>query len=81
MIRVHHNHLYFALLLPTFVLLALDDEMDKLRSSMDDTVFSLSALFDVFCSDGLFFVDECAAGVDICLGLTAALLATEYIVF
>ena len=83
-ISIQHYHLYFALLLPTVVLVALDDVMDKLRSSMDDTMFSLSALFDVFCSDGQFFVfgEDCAAGVDIiCLGLTAALLATESAVF
>ena len=87
MIRVQNYHLYFALLLPTVVLVALDDEMDTLetlRASMDDTMFSLSALFDVFCSDGQFFVfgEDCAAGVDIIsLGLTAALLATESAVF
>ena len=44
-------------------------------------MFSLSALFDVFCSDGRFFGDDCAAGVDICLGLTVApLLATGSVV-
>lgn len=81
MISIQHYHLYFALLFPTVVLVALDDVMDKLRSSMDDAMFSLSALFDVFCSDGRFFGDDCAAGVDICLGLTVApLLATGSVI-
>lgn len=69
MITVHH-YLYFALLLPAVALVTLDDSL-----------ISLSAFFDVFCLDGLFFGEDGTAVVDFSLGLTvAALLATEFVV-